>query len=213
MGYVFLGHGGLDVDPSVIPQDMEWVAVPQGTTIQFYGDTGQTLMYGSDDLDVWNQLTVHLDPVDSTRVTYNLALSSAKELWGEELKNSPDFAGHTLIRAGVDGVPDPILMCTGHSGKDPDDPTKLSEGACPTDPRQVAAGAKHCCDGILGKYTGDLFWMACTVVVNAGPKEQEAVGGALGSAPVDVVVGQDPDKAQDYDAPPAVKKSIFGNKK
>jgi hypothetical protein len=203
MGYVFLGHGALDVDSSVIPQDMEWVAVPQGTTIQFYSDTGQTLMYGSSDLDVWNQLTRQLDPVDPSHVTYNLALSSAKELWAEELKNSPDFAGHTLIRAGVDGVPDPILMCTGHSGKDPDDPTKLEDGACPTDPRQVAAGAKHVCNGILGKYSGEMFWMACTEVVNAGPKEQAAVDTARGAAPKQVVVGQNPDDPQDYDAPPA----------
>jgi hypothetical protein len=188
MAYIFLGHGALDVDPGVIPQDMEWVAIPPGTTIQFYADTGQGLMYGSADLDVWSQLNTPVAPVDSSNVTYNLALYSAQELWDEELQNDPDFAGNTLIRAGVDGVADPLLMCTG------------TRDTCPTDPRQVAEGAVHQCDGILATYTGDLYWLACTKVIHA---DKSVVDAARGDAPEEVVIGQDPDQTQDYDAPPA----------
>jgi hypothetical protein len=43
MGHILLGHGALNVHPSVIKPEMEWVAVPAGTTIQFYADTGQGL--------------------------------------------------------------------------------------------------------------------------------------------------------------------------
>src|SRR6185295_19914221 len=101
MGYVLLGHGGLDVESGTMPDDMEWVAIPQGTTIQFYSDAGQTLVYGSQELDFFATLTKPWGALDSTNVTYNLTLHSAKELWGEELKNNPSFGGHTLIRAGV----------------------------------------------------------------------------------------------------------------
>jgi hypothetical protein len=189
MGYVFLGHGALNIDPSVTPQDMEWVAVPQGTTIQFYADTGQTLCYNHKELDAFSQLTRHLDPVDSTHVTYNLLLYSAKELWDEELKNSPNFGGHTLIRAGIDGVPDPTRMCTG------------TRDTCPTDPRQIASGATHNCDGILAKFKGEMHWLACTSITKAKDGKAEAlpedvnqaVAGARGDAPKNAILGQDPD--------------------
>jgi hypothetical protein len=148
-------------------------------------------MYGSADLDVFAALQNPWPPLDSTRVTYNLALTSARELWGEELKNNPSFGGHTLIRAGIDG-PDPMVLCNG------------TRATCPTDPRQVAQGATHTCTGILATYTGDLFWLACTVV--QGTAEQTGLADtARGASPEDVVVGQDPDAAQDYDADPAVR--------
>jgi hypothetical protein len=177
-----LGHGALNVDPSVTSPEMEWVAVPTGTTIQFYADTGQGLWYGSAHLDVFSQLTAHLDPVDSAHVTYNLSLYSAKELWDEELKNNPDFGGHTLIRAGVDGVPDPVRMCTG------------TRATCPTDPRQVAAGATHKCEGILAKYPGEIFWLACTSLYKAKPETKKIAEAALDSGDTRVMLGQDPDK-------------------
>jgi hypothetical protein len=181
MGYILLGHGGLDVDPAAIDPEMEWVAVPQGTTIQFYSDTGQGLMYGSEDLDIWSQLDTPIPAVDSSGVTYNLTLYSAKELWDDELKNNPDFAGNTLVRAGVDGVPDPIQMCTG------------TRDTCPTDPRQIAEGATHECDGILGTYSGELYWLACTVIENASAATEAAVDTARGIAPEDVIIGEHPD--------------------
>src|SRR5690242_13861882 len=126
MGYVLLGHGGLDIESGVIPDGMEYVAIPAGTTIQFYSDTGQALAYASKQLDVFAVMNKPWPALDSSRVTYNLSLHSAKELWKEELKNNPSFGGHTLIRAGVDGA-DPMLMCTG------------TPATCPTDPRQIKA--------------------------------------------------------------------------
>jgi len=178
MGYILLGHGGLDVDPRVTPKDMEFVAIPQGTTIQFYSDSGQGLVYGSHHLDIWEQLQAPWPALDSSRVTYNLSLYNAQELWTDELKNNPSFGGHKLIRAGVDGVPDPIRMCTG------------TRATCPTDPRQIAAGATHECDGILATYPGDLYWLACTSFSNA---DKSVTDTAMGGASTDVVMGSDPD--------------------
>jgi hypothetical protein len=155
MGYILLGHGGLDVDRKRLDPEMEFVAIPAGTTLQFYTDAGQGLVYGARHLDLWEQMQAPWPALDSTRVTYNLTLYSARELWDEELKNNPSFGGHTLVRAGVDGVPDPIRMCTG------------TRKTCPTDPRQIAGGWKHGCDGILGTYAGDLYWLACSVFENA----------------------------------------------
>lgn len=178
MGYILLGHGGLDLDPSATPPDMGVVAIPAGTTIQFYADTGQGLVYGSGHLDIWSQLQAPWPALDATNVTYNLTLYSATELWDDELKNDPDFGGHTLLRAGVDGLPDPIMLCSG------------SPDTCPTDPRQVAAGAVHGCDGILGRYSGDLYWLACTSLSNASNNES---GMVLAGSSTDVVMGEDPD--------------------
>ena len=188
MGYIFLGHGDLDASSSGVDPSMEIVAIPQRTTIQFYADAGQGLVYGSHDLDIWEQLQAPWPALDSTRVTYNLALYNAAELWAEELKNNPSFGGHTLIRAGVDGVPDPILMCSG------------TPDTCPTDPRAVAAGATHTCDGILGTYSGDLYWLACTSFAGVS-KELETV--ALGGRSSDVDMGFDPEwvpDESDFDA-------------
>ena len=177
MGYILLGHGGLDVDPRVTPKDMEFVAIPRNTTIQFYADAGQGLVYGSHELDIWEQLQAPWPALDSSRVTYNLSLYSAQELWADELKNDPQFGGHTLIRAGVGGVPDPIRMCTG------------TRATCPTDPRAVAQGATHTCDGILGTYSGDLYWLACTSFENAN---RAVTDPAMGGMSTDVVMGEDP---------------------
>ncbi len=182
MGYIFLGHGALDVQSGTIPEGMEILAIPQGTTIQFYADSGQGLVYGSGDLDVWEQLQAPWPALDSSNVTYNLSLFSATELWANELKNNPSFGGHTLIRAGVDGVPDPILMCTG------------SVDTCPTDPRAVATGATHTCDGILGTYSGDLYWLACTSFSGVSKDLETA---ALGGRSTDVAMGANPDWVPD----------------
>jgi hypothetical protein len=188
MGYIFLGHGWLDVQAGAVPAGMEILAIPKGTTIQFYADSGQGLVYGSGDLDLWEQLQAPWAPLDSTNVTYNFSLGNAAELWAAELQNNPSFGGHTLVRAGVDGVPDPILMCTG------------SPDTCPTDPRAVAAGATHTCDGILGTYTGDLYWLACTSFSGVS---RDVATSALGGRSTDVAMGIDPDwlpGESDFDA-------------
>ena len=189
MGYIMLGHGGLVVRSDAASVEMGTVAIPQGTTIQFYSDTGQGLYYGSAHLDVWAQLQTPWPALDSTKVTWNLTLQGAPELWTDELKNNPSFGGHTLIRPGVDGVPDPIKMCSG------------TKATCPTDPRQVAGGAKHKCDGILGAYVGDLYWLACTSVVRG---DKAVVAAALGTAPEGVLIGEDPDTAHELQAGPTV---------
>lgn len=181
MGYIFLGHGDLDLDPSVTRPDMEYVAIPRGTTIQFYTDAGQGLVYGRHDLNVWEQLQAPWPALDSSRVTYNLTLYNARELWDEELKDNPQFGGHTLIRAGVGGVPDPLRMCTGT-------PT-----TCPTDPRQVTAGRKHTCDGILAQYVGDLYWLACTSFAAAKGTDTSTLNAAIGGRSTDVEMGADPE--------------------
>ncbi len=181
MGYILLGHGALNLDPRVTPKEMEYVAIPQGTTIQFYADAGQGLVYGSSHLDIWEQLQAPWPALDSTRVTYNLALYNAAELWENELKNNPQFGGHTLIRAGVGGVPDPIRMCTGT-------PT-----TCPTDPRQVAAGRTHTCSGILGQYKGDLYWLACSSFIRQQRGNYEGATTAMQGVTDNVVMGGNPD--------------------
>jgi hypothetical protein len=178
MGYILLGHGGLDVDRKRLDPEMEFVAIPAGTTLQFYTDAGQGLVYGARHLDLWEQMQAPWPALDSTRVTYNLTLYSARELWDEELKNNPSFGGHTLVRAGVDGVPDPIRMCTG------------TRKTCPTDPRQIAGGWKHGCDGILGTYAGDLYWLACSVFENADRQVTDTV---MGGRSTDVLMGTDPE--------------------
>ena len=74
MGIVIFGHGGLS---PIAAKDVEWVALPAGTTLQFYADIGQTLMTSK---TTWANYAETLDqpwpPIDSTRVTYNLSLSA-----------------------------------------------------------------------------------------------------------------------------------------
>lgn len=182
MGYILLGHGGLDVDPTLAPEGMEIVAIPQGTTIRFYTDPGQQLVYGSRQLDVWEQLDAPWPPLDSGNVTYNLSLHSAWDEWPSDLRNDPRFGGHQLIRAGIGDVPDPIHLCTG---------TPLT---CPTTPAQVAAGQTHTCRGILGlqELQGeDLYWVACTPLDGV---DRAVVDAVLEGRPARVLLGEDPDR-------------------
>ncbi|MFF4369330.1 putative adhesin [Streptomyces sp. NPDC001594] len=190
MGYILLGHGGLDGDPGVTPPEMEFVAIPQGTTIQFYADAGQGLWFGRDDLDVWQQVPPYLPALGSGEVTYNLALQAPDVPWVEEFAAAePGFAGHRIVLAGADGTPDPLPMCTG------------TRETCPTDPRQVAAGATHHCEGILARFHGDLHWLACTTIDHA---DQAVVDAALGGRPTDVPLGADPDRIADEAAERAI---------
>ncbi|MEV6681958.1 hypothetical protein AB0N09_34555 [Streptomyces erythrochromogenes] len=187
MGYVLLGHGGMDVRADELPPDMGIIAIPQGTTIQFFSDAGQGLLYGSPDLDMWEQFVPHLTPLDSTCVTYNLTLGSAWDLWDRELRNDPTFGGHELIRPGIGDIPDPIRLCTG------------TPGTCPTRPAQVAEGFTHTCDGILGLLQGaDLFWVACTTLDHA---DETVLVAARQGTPRCVLLGADPDRTPDLAAP------------
>lgn len=182
MGYILLGHGDLNVNPSLTPPAMEIVAIPPGTTIQFFADAGQDLCYSSELLDAWEHLEAPWPRLDSSSVTYNLSLESAWEYWDEELKNDPQLGGHQLVRAGIGDVPDPIRLCTG------------TPDTCPTDPRQVAEGWTHTCDGVLGRaeFQGeDLYWLACVPMDMA---DRAVVDAALDGRPRKVVLGDDPDR-------------------
>lgn len=177
MGYVLLGHGIFSVDPAVIRPGMELVALPEGTTLQFYSDAGQELFYGAEELEHWERLPRYLTRLSSREVTYNFALGSAPEDWDTELRNNPRFGGDTLIRPGVNGYPDPVPLCDGDS---------LS---CPTAPDLVAAGMEHDCTGLLGLLRGDLHWVACTELDRADPR---VVAAAMGGVRRGVLLGEDP---------------------
>lgn len=187
MGFILLGHGDLEVDPTSTPPDMDIVAIPLGTTIQFFADAGQDLCYGAPALDDWDRLEAPWPALNSSNVTYNLSLCSAWGSWDYELKNDPHFGGHQLIRPGIGDVPDPIRLCTG------------SAETCPTDPRMVAEGQSHTCDGILGRaeFQGqDLFWVACAPIGVAG---RSVVDAALEGMPRAVLLGDDPDRIRQLD--------------
>lgn len=149
MGYLILGRGVLDVDPATTRDDMEFVAIPAGTTIRFYADTGQGLDLAAGEVDLWEQLERPWPLLDATRVTYNLCLFSAPGLSEVDPCCHPEFAPHTLVRAAAGGMPNPLRMCSG------------TRETCPTRPGQVASGARHDCTGILGVCSGDLYWVAC----------------------------------------------------
>lgn len=158
MSYFFLGHGSLSVDPTVTPPEMEYVAIPHGTTIQFYVDTGQLIYITEDDLSSWDTRRVPWPALDSSRVTYNLALHHHAG-WAHRPETKIEHLD--LIRPNRgDG---PLLMCTG------------TPETCPTDPRQIAQGAKHDCEGILAKYQGELHWAACLELEGAARETKKMV--------------------------------------
>ncbi|MFF4369357.1 hypothetical protein [Streptomyces sp. NPDC001594] len=178
MGYILLGHGSLDLDPERTPPGTEIVGIPQGTRIQFYTDVGQGLVFDATELGVWDRLTSPWPPLDCSNVTYNLTLDSARRLEAAALRHGPLLGGHQLVRAGLDGFPDPLLLCTG------------TPRTCPTDTRQAAAGARHRCDGALGRLQGhDLHWLACALVEPAGQEPVDTVTAGLSDA---VLLGEDP---------------------
>lgn len=200
MGYALLGHGGLELAGS-FQDGMEMVAIDAGTTLQVYTDAGQSLLMNENDYkNFFSKVQAPWPAMDSTNVTLNL------ELTGNDLNNKLDrehagffvqaLAPHTPLMAGKE-LPDPALLCTG------------DKTTCPTDPRmitgEVDGPTAHTCDGILGKYKGELFWMACTVVYT-DPDEDDAaalaatkkevskiVDAARGSAPASAKVGYNPD--------------------
>ena len=169
MGVVLFGHGRLDTGTGPCRPKMEWVGVPQGTTIQFYADTGQLLKTGEDGLRKWGDLGAPWGAIDHTGVAPNYALMYGPEF--DYLLNHPSFAGHTVVRAGNDGLTDPIFLCDGDPG-----------GPCPQNPKDITAGKIHRCNGLLAKYSGDLYWLACSDVRNdAGVTPPEVIA-AMGDS-------------------------------
>jgi hypothetical protein len=181
VGYVLLGHGGLHADPAFTPPEMEIVAIPQGTRIQFYCDANQSLTVNAHYFDIWETLQAPWPPLDSSNVTYNLSLQDAEGQWPESLANDPKFGGNTLILPGRNGLSKSIRMCTGN----PD--------SCPTSPEQVARGMTHRCGGILAHLQGDLYWLACTNFVKVPPDNQAAADAVIQGKSRSVVLGSDPD--------------------
>ncbi|MFJ5646187.1 hypothetical protein [Streptomyces sp. NPDC093223] len=181
MGFILLGHGKLEVDRMRTRPEMEFVAIPRGTTIQFYCDSNQFLRYGPKELDVWEQLQAPWPPLGEHEVTYNFTLLSAEDMWQRELANNPAFGGNTLFRAGIDGVSDPIQLCSG------------TPESCPTRPEQVAQGMTHKCDGVLGTLSGQLYWLACTQFVRVAPEDEFLLEASLAGRSASVLLGEDPD--------------------
>lgn len=126
-GFVQLGHGELDARPSPYH---EIVAIPEGTTLQFYADTGQTLGSSSDELDAWEQIRPPWPALDSTKVTYNLTFSGAVEHWPAFLRNNPRLGGHRLVRASVEGIPDEIRLCHDTRNECPITPDRSGQAGC-----------------------------------------------------------------------------------
>lgn len=184
MGYALLGHGGLELGQGGYPEGMGVVAIDAGTTLQVYTDSGQSVLMARNEYELFSKLQAPWPPMDSTNVTYNLELTENDD----DLKleaNEPGYfarvlAPHTPLLAGRE-LPSPALLCTG------------TPETCPTDPRQVLAGWSHTCDGVLGRYKGELLWLACTVVYTDDAGIEGVVDAARGEAPEIVQAGVNPD--------------------
>lgn len=182
MGHIFLGHGGLNPSDVQKVAGFETVAVPPGTTLQFYSDFGQELYLTKDNVSIWSQLQAPWEPLDDDNVTYNLTLSEMtgglETVRSHVLSNISWANGNEVHTPGLDGLPNRIMLCTGHAD-------------CPTNPEHKKP---HKCQGILAKYPGqDLYWIACTAYVGRDPEATGAVVAARSNAPATVVLGQDPD--------------------
>lgn len=77
----------------------------------------------------------------------NLALGSLLEEWQED---DPHLAGCLVVLPGYDGYDAPLHLCTN------------SAGTCPATADDALVGARHTCDGLLGRHPGEeLFWIEC----------------------------------------------------
>ncbi|WP_399451845.1 putative adhesin, partial [Streptomyces sp. WAC02707] len=176
MAYILIGHGAMDV--SRTPPDMEMVAIPVGTTLQFYAHPGQTMTYSPWELANIGDVKPPWAPLDHNHLTYNFCLTNAGNVFDEVLASHPNPGGYQPIHAGV-GAPDPLYLCTG---------TPLT---CPTSPAQISEGAYHQCDGILGTLEGEMHWLACTAIQN--PINSLGLDVYLEGKPDGVGLGSSPD--------------------
>ncbi|MEV6682601.1 hypothetical protein AB0N09_37925 [Streptomyces erythrochromogenes] len=185
MRFVLLGHGHFDAAPGALPPGAsEWVAIPQGITLRFFSDAGQGLVLGHTELGMWDQLTMHMDPLDSTNVVYNFTLSAA---WDKPaFREKWQLGEGEPIRPGVDNRPEQMMLCTGNPGP------------CPTNPEEVANNDTHHCDGILGLeefQNSELLWVACTGILHHA--DETVIAGALEGMPNGVRLGNHPDQIID----------------
>jgi Putative adhesin Stv domain len=168
------------------------VAIPPGTTLQFYSDAGQTLRFG-DLKSMLPQLQAPWPTLTSSDVTYNLTLRAFAGIAKYERFTTAVFASdHLPHLPGVD-LEDPTQLCTG------------TVGQCPTDPREQRA---HTCHGLLARYTGELHWIACTnfrlprdeeeraivgMTEDEATEAREVIDAARGDTPPSVFLNSDPD--------------------
>ncbi len=181
MGYVFLGHGGLTPSDAA---NMEICALSAGTTLQYFSDSGQSLLHNPEHIAPFDALERPWPAIDSTGVTYNLGLEPVGDATLLAEYQARDWSGHMLLTPDGELGCEPRL-CTG------------TPETCPTDPRTVAwelAGPyEHECNGILARYAGqELFWVACTAISGFGDAEQAAVQASRGVAPEHARIGTDP---------------------
>lgn len=180
MAHLLVGHGGLDpADSAAYNKGMGVVAIPPGTTLQFYTDAGQTVRI-VDIASAFAQLQAPWPPLTAENATYNFSLTAQSEditnQWTSAIANS----GHEFHAPGQGGLPDPIALCDG------------TTETCPTDPRQNRA---HRCTGLLGRFTGDLHWIGCTAFDE--PADNEMVNKA-GDVPSSVFLNNDPDNWEQH---------------
>lgn len=179
MGELFIGHGGLV--PENYSEGMSIVAIPPGTSLQFYTDAGQTLRIGRLE-DAFAQLHAPWPPLTSENVTYNLTLSAltfdtAARRWAA----ASEGTSHTPHSPGWD-LDDPIQLCNG------------TVDQCPTNPTQ---NRRHECTGILARFTGEMHWIACTNMVLTEDEEQ-VLDDTLQGRPWSAFLNSDPDSWDEH---------------
>jgi hypothetical protein len=199
MGHLFIGHGGLDISGHSYNEGMGIVAVPPGTTLQFYTDAGQALRLGNVET-AFSQLQAPWPTLTSESVTYNFSLAGipitmAQERWDAVQAHT----GHTPHIPGWD-LDDPIQLCTG------------TTDTCPTSPWE---NRQHACNGILARFTGELHWIACTSfdlpVGDETPAQYhltedqvneaaDVLDVALQNRPISVYLNADPDSVTEHTA-------------
>lgn len=183
MGHIFLGHGALS-QPSDgdYNEGMEVVAIPRGTTMQFYTDFGQSLIFPDGIIfsEMWSKLQQPWPALTEENVTYNMTLAPLEDeraLW--VLSDTNVVPGYDLHIIGFDDDIGPaVQICTG------------TRKTCPTVP---GMGLTHKCDGLLGRYTGELHWLACTKLNYADLEKTEIINAALGGRPWGATIGKNPD--------------------
>ncbi|MFF4369347.1 hypothetical protein [Streptomyces sp. NPDC001594] len=164
MSYVFVGIGGIEADGWATSHGNERVALPPGTSIAFYADDGDGVLYCSGGHDVVDQLWGPLAFADAEGAVPNLALHGDPAIGEAWISGGTESEDHVLIRPGVGPVPDVLRLCTG------------AVGECPTTQAEVDAGMTHECQGVLALFAGtDLYWMACTAFIET---ERPAEGSA-----------------------------------
>ncbi|RSS81246.1 hypothetical protein [Streptomyces sp. WAC06614] len=139
--YVLLGYGDLHGDPTVTRPDMEVVRMPEGLTIHLYSSGGRPMTYGRY-VDLWQGAHLMQSLTDKEGAVVNQVLHGGEGLDTAEnmdaLQQAFERQGMWLILPGVDGWPDPLVLCDGDTD------------TCPAPSNEIAQGEGHTCTGVLG---------------------------------------------------------------